>query len=84
VDDKDLKEQLSDVDGQEPSLHKLDKKMTIIIMQQCETLSMLGKHDVRIESVEKEQAKNRNFAQGAAWIAGSLFTILTGWLAIKK
>ena len=58
--------------------------MTIIILQQCETLSTLGKHESRLETVEKEQARSKNFVKGAAWVAGAIFTFLTSWLVVKK
>ena len=81
---EEFNQRMSDIDVQEPSLHKLDKKMTIIIMQQVEALSTLGKHDTRLECVEKEQAKSKNFVKGAAAVIGIFFTALTTWLANKK
>lgn len=80
----ELTQQLSDIDIQEPSLHKIDKKMTILMMNHTEILSQLNKHDRRLECVEKEQTDSKNFVRGAAAVIGVAFTAITTWLSVKK
>jgi len=77
---EEFTQRMNDIDNQEPSLHKLDKKMTIIIMQQVEALSTLGKHETRLDCIDAD----RSFIKGVGAAISAIFTIAMSLLALKK
>lgn len=80
----DFETQLSSIDTQEPSIHKIDKKLSILIFQVLDVLQKHNDIDTRLKCVETKQSHDGAFAKGVAWICGILFTGLSGWLATKK
>jgi hypothetical protein len=80
----DIKTQLESIESSKPSLHKIDKKVSILIFQ---VLDMLEKHNnlrQEFDIVKNKQTKDGSFVKGAAWVFGVLFSALTGWMLIKK
>jgi len=80
----DFKEQLDSIDGQEPSLHKVDKKLSILIFQVLDVLEKYNDIRGRVKAIEQKQTKDAGFIKGVAAFGSLVITGLGIWIGFKK
>jgi len=80
----DIKTQLESIDGQKPSLHKIDKKVSILIFQVLEILEKHNDLNGRLKCVETKQIKDGGFIKGIVAFGSVIVSALTLWVTMKK
>jgi hypothetical protein len=80
----DIKAQLENIENSNPSIHKIDKKLSILIFQ---VLDMLEKHNalrIDLDCVMDKQTKDGGFIKGIMAFGSLIITVLGIWIGFKK
>jgi uncharacterized protein YoxC len=80
----DIKAQLENIENSNPSIHKIDKKLSILIFQ---VLDVLEKHNTLrndVDCIKEKQIKDSGFIKGVAALGSLVVSALGIWIGFKK